>query len=882
MSYEFMAPLEITDFSGGITDNYIDCKPNQYQSADNFIIERNNKIISRDGTLIYNSTAYQIPPGNLRIGGLIKHAVNVELFAQAARNLYYIASSAWQTLLGPVDSNPVLSVNATTNYCSWADWHNHTFIVSDSFAAPAKIYKDQSAVYRANTAGLPRVDLMGAISMANDLRTKYAAHRVDIAQHTLGADTLHVVTAAAAFDFNSLVTLIADLLTQYTAHNADARLPAGRLYHPNQNTSALAVLDSVVSPKTIDECLTRLTDLKAKYNAHDANNSHNVLASHQSSAVYLPIITGTAGAATYIYTFIFRHLYQVNDVQFEVLGPLTQVTAANLNLAAGNNSITGIPVLTNGSTGCYDTANITVDIYRTADAGTVSYYVGRVTNGTTTYTDSLSDALLVLNNSIYTNGGELENDPPPPSKFLVVVNDQGFYLNVKEGTVNFPNRYRVSKPGNLDSAPESLFGDIEVELTGGGSINEFPIIYGRERIYRIEGTFDSTGRGAPKAVEVSKTKGCISNLGIVRIPEGHVFPGIDGFYFTDGYKVMPISTHLITTYKQIVATASQEKKIYGKYDSSQNRVYWGLQSDSGSGDSDAMFVLDLNFPLGPESVFTTFSNVNSWSPVAIEFFNGTFVIADKRGYVFKFDPNTTTDPKINVLAVPSTWNTSAIIWDFISFASSFGTTVLAKFVPSITLQAKNQTNVSIQIKSNNQDSGFFKPLKEIRYRENITWGDPNVIWDDPNFLYEWDVEPIIKALRRFPAGSLRTFYKQIEITNSYTIVYASDNFSVGTVAAAHTLTLADITLIFPTDIVDYFVSFSNDDYANQFLITTRNSATQLTFTDPNLLAPLGSSMKWQISGYRKNEQLNLLSYAIAWAPVRQNQDVFRGVTGGNA
>ena len=49
-----------------------------------------------------------------------------------------------------------------------------------------------------------------------------------------------------------------------------------------------------------------------------------------------------------------------------------------------------------------------------------------------------------------------------------------------------------------------------------------------------------------------------------------------------------------------------------------------------------------------------------------------------------------------------------------------------------------------------------------------------------------------------------------------------------------------------------------------------------------MLAEDSVTAKWQIVGYRKDEQLNLLSYALNFAPVYQHQDVYRGNTGGNA
>lgn len=881
MSYQFNPPLEVSDFSGGFSDNYIDARPNVGETVENYLIQKNKKLISRDGTLIYDSTAYQIPAGNQRIGSLILHP-QIELFVQSARALYYI-NSTYQTLVGPVDSNPALSTNATTNYISSSNWKNHAYIVSDSFADPIKVYKDNTSTWRVNTAGLPSVDLEGAIDLANAIKVKYNLHIADGAQHTTGVDSAHITTAATAWDFNSLITLVTELLTDYAAHNADADLSGGRAYHPAQAPTSRA-LTSSTAPTDLDECLDRLDDLRTKYQAHDADGTaHAVGSSHQMTAYRTPQITAAVGAANYLYKFLYRHTYYVGNVLFEVLGSTLEVEA--LLLGTGTKSISQIPAISNGTTRCYDTANITCEIYRTEDSGTVFYYVGRVTNGTTTFSDTVTDAALVDNPTIYTNGGALDHDTPPPAKFIHIVNNVAVYGYVQEGAIQYPTRYRLSIPDSPDSAPASLGDDAELPLTGINSVGIYPILFCRNRTYRLEGIFDELGRGTPQLREISRTKGCISNKGIVQVPGGLVFPGVDQFYFTDGYTVNPIDIHHIESYKELVSSSSYELKISGRYDSKENRVYWCVADNTTNNDNNKMWVLDLNFkpPTDPEMPFTKIANADSWSPTDIEFFNGYFIISDTRGYLFKFDSNTFTDPEINVSTNPSTWNTNTVIWDYKSFATSFGTVTNFKFVPTVTLQAKNTTNVTIQIKSNNDDSGLFNDLKEIRVRGGITWGDPNVIWGDTSFDYLWNVNKMIRVLRRFPSGNLRMIYKQIQITNSYTIIYNSDTLSTGNISGtAKTLTLTDVSLTLPTEIVNYFVSFETDDYTEDFEITTRNSATVLTFSDPSNLVLTTTGTKWLIKGYRKGERLNLLSYSINNAMLGQNQEVYRGSTGGNS
>jgi hypothetical protein len=119
-----------------------------------------------------------------------------------------------------------------------------------------------------------------------------------------------------------------------------------------------------------------------------------------------PTITPTAGANTYIYAFHYYYTYTVGSQTFEDVGPTVQVSVTNavapdVTLIA----ISSIPVLANGSTDNWDTAAIKVQIFRTINAGTTFYYVGEVTNGTTSYNDTASDATIQNAVLMYTEDG---------------------------------------------------------------------------------------------------------------------------------------------------------------------------------------------------------------------------------------------------------------------------------------------------------------------------------------------------------------------------------------------------------------------------------------------------------------------------------------------
>lgn len=111
-----------------------------------------------------------------------------------------------------------------------------------------------------NAAGLS-----SAITLANEIRTDFIAHAADERHTTAKQDTSAI--PAAATDLATLKTLAAALLTAYAAHNADMILAAEWAYHTVQGKAC--TLASADAPTTLAECITRLNDLKAKYNDHE-------------------------------------------------------------------------------------------------------------------------------------------------------------------------------------------------------------------------------------------------------------------------------------------------------------------------------------------------------------------------------------------------------------------------------------------------------------------------------------------------------------------------------------------------------------------------------------------------------------------------------------
>jgi len=126
--------------------------------------------------------------------------------------------------------------------------------------------------------------LASAIGLANDCKASINASYADVADHTAGADAVNVIVSPNPLTLVALITLVTEMITSYVAHDDDAELAANWVFHAAQEAGEHS-LASVVAPINLQECITRLNDIKAKYNGHDADNTcHGVGSNHQVAA----------------------------------------------------------------------------------------------------------------------------------------------------------------------------------------------------------------------------------------------------------------------------------------------------------------------------------------------------------------------------------------------------------------------------------------------------------------------------------------------------------------------------------------------------------------------------------------------------------------------
>ena len=547
---------------------------------------------------------------------------------------------------------------------------------------------------------------------------------------------------------------------------------------------------------------------------------------------------------------------------------------------------------TNGTN--YDTANIFLDIYATIGDGTVFYLAGTVTNGTTTFTDSNLDANLQDNQELYTTGGVVNNDAPPQAKFIHILNGTAYYGNIVDTGEAFPYRIRQSIQNDPDSCPAFFFDDLDDEITGVTSWRNYVLALCKNSFYRMEGGFNELGQGALTHEKLSDQVGCVAHSSIVRTEFGIFFCGTNGIYWTDGYTFTRLTTELEATYATMISTDRQKSRISVAYVRSTRRVVWSMMSNPTGQDCDVAWTLDLNWGISEKASFTTMSGGTSFAPSALTFFNGQLIRGDSRGYIFVHDPAHKADPIIDTSAAATAWLKQPIIYDYESCASDFGMPQAKKWATRLSIQARNDSNLSAHIyHKSDVDKHGWRALTPIRSRTNCTWGDPSVLWDDATTgpkIY-WNPQGMIDTSRRLPAGSLRCTWKAIKITNANVVIARSDTYGTGVTGALGAgviaMTFTSSTYVWPTNAVgNYTVSFSNDNYVKTYAITAR-TATTLTFADPNATAPASSTaLKWTINGIPVDEKIGLYSIDLTYTLLGDEKNPYQGATstdgGGNA
>ena len=153
------------------------------------------------------------------------------------------------------------------------------------------------------TIGAQSSYLASAVMMANVLKYTINGHAADGTLHTTAIDNVNYpIIAADASDFASLRTLGDAMLTAYAAHEVDAALAMGWVFHAAQETAASTLTDATAII-SLDDAVAKLNDLYLMFIQHDGDaTSHGVVGQYYFVIPAVENAIGIPASGVYAYS----------------------------------------------------------------------------------------------------------------------------------------------------------------------------------------------------------------------------------------------------------------------------------------------------------------------------------------------------------------------------------------------------------------------------------------------------------------------------------------------------------------------------------------------------------------------------------------------------
>ena len=245
---------------------------------------------------------------------------------------------------------------------------------------------------------------------------------------------------------------------------------------------------------------------------------------------------GALGAGNYSYKVIYEWL----DAQGNAHRSAPSIAATVTTGASRQNTVT----YSNYTLGNREASQVRIGIYRTTAGGTTVYYrvttvSGSPTNSaasaTSTYVDNTPDSTLTSRDTLYTSGGELDNDGAPPCQLVLSAKNRLWAVD-EWGELWYSKEHRIGEASGF-----SLFLKKSVP-TKGGAITALGYLDDKILIFKKDAIFGFVGEGPTAAgtddrfsevTELPGKLGCSNPLTIVEVEEGLIFLSSKGFYLID-------------------------------------------------------------------------------------------------------------------------------------------------------------------------------------------------------------------------------------------------------------------------------------------------------------------------------------------------------------
>lgn len=247
---------------------------------------------------------------------------------------------------------------------------------------------------------------------------------------------------------------------------------------------------------------------------------------------------GSIAAGTYQYSVVYA--WTDNFGQIHRSAPSVPISVTTVG-ATSSNTIT-IPTLRLTSKQSPNASPISIELYRTEDAGDIFYRVSSVTSltyntttaNTVTIVDTLADASIIGNEQLYTTGGEVENIEVPAAQVIFQYKNRIIALPSES-----PFDYWYSKeciPGSPVEFSDSFVQSIDQKggpLTTGAVMDDKAVLFKESDIFFFVGE-GPAATGANNDFThpqlITSDVGCSEIRSVVQTPMGLMFKSKKGIY----------------------------------------------------------------------------------------------------------------------------------------------------------------------------------------------------------------------------------------------------------------------------------------------------------------------------------------------------------------
>lgn len=355
--------------------------------------------------------------------------------------------------------------------------------------------------------------------------------------------------------------------------------------------------------------------LGVQYDGASAHEIGFLQAPHPEEAPTLNYGASGLETGTYQYVAIYEwrdakgllHRSRVGDAIEAVVGTSGLFTRATVTLQLRHTALTRRPT----DTGSGQAVRILV--YRTEKDVSGPYYqcafnddFNQATESLLVYVDSETDAhlLAAARGEIYTSGGVVDNEPPPPARHVQVSNGR-VWLTSAEGREVWPSKTLIAGEApafssllriTLDDAPDAVIATAGLD----GAL----AIFTESRIYMVQAAAGPARTGAPpwpQPEAVQTSVGCSSSRSVVSFRDGVLFLSVEGIrLLTRGGDLVNVGDAVRDT------LAAYPEVIDAVLDGERQRVYFLCSGTRDEGDASAVLVYDYRHGTPDAPMWSTF------------------------------------------------------------------------------------------------------------------------------------------------------------------------------------------------------------------------------------------------------------------------------------